>query len=116
MFDRTGKLDRFFKATVSYFKLVVRNAFSAEAVAARTAHAQQGPVDRNLYVLRSDACQIDFHDPPFAGAIHIGSRTPQPPRRATVARALDYAKVTVKRIAGHREFLTNNIEGSGGIR
>src|SRR5438105_15789758 len=110
MLDRTRKLDHFFKAAVSDFQLIMRYAFTASSVSARSAQAQHATVDSNVNIARLNPRQIDFDDPPVLGAINISRRTPQPARRATAAAALrmNYAKKTIKRFAGHRCFHSEN--------
>src|SRR5713226_6606235 len=94
MFDRAGKLDDFFEPAVSDFKLIVRNAFTADAVAAQSADAQKRAVDRDLDVSGLDAGEIDFHDPAVVRAIHVRGRIPQTPRRT--AGLPVRAQITIK--------------------
>src|ERR1700687_4916341 len=94
VFDRAGKLNDFFEPAVSDFKLIVRNAFTADAVAAQTADAQKRAVYGALDVSGLDAGEIDFHDPAVIRAIHVGRRIPQAPRRA--AGAPVRAQITFK--------------------
>src|SRR6266705_3030994 len=62
MFDRAGKLNDFFEPAVSDFKLIVRNALAADAVAAQAADTQHGAVDGDFDISGLDAGEIDCHD------------------------------------------------------
>src|SRR6266513_1528390 len=99
MFDRAGKLNNFFEPAVSDFKLIVRNALAADAVAAQAADTQERAVDHDLDISGLDAGEIDFHDPAVVRAIHVGRRIPQTPRGTAglPVRAL----ITIKEFAGH---------------
>src|SRR5438094_516080 len=68
MFDRARKLNHLFETAVSDFKLIVRNAFTAGTVAARSAHSQNIAIDGDFDVAGFDACQIDLHDPAIAAS------------------------------------------------
>jgi hypothetical protein len=59
--------------------VIVRDAFAANVVTTPAANAQERTLDTDLDVLGSNSCEIDFHDPPIARAIHISSGTPQTP-------------------------------------
>src|SRR5260370_22881610 len=112
--DGTRKLNHLFKATVSNFELVMRDALAADAVASRATNAQYAPVNRDLDVFRSNAREVNFHDPTVTRAIDIGRRTPQASRRARFTRALDRPKVTLKRFAGHSYSVQKSIQGFQG--
>src|SRR5438067_3136667 len=103
MFDRARKLNLFFETAVSDFKLIVRNAFTAGAVAARSAHWQDIAIDRDFDVAGFDSRQLDFHDPAIRGAIDIRGRTPQATRRTAVSIVAYHAEITFKRFAGHSD-------------
>src|ERR1700687_450981 len=111
--DGTRKLNHLFKATISNFELIVRDSLAADAVAARATNAQHAPVNRDLDVLRSNAREVNFHDPTVARAIDISRRTPQTSRRARFTRA-HRPKVTLKRFAGHSYSVQKSFQGFSG--
>src|SRR5438067_1012503 len=117
MCDRARKLNHLFETAVSDFKLIVRNAFTAGAVAARSAHSQNIAIDGDFDVAGFDARQIDFHDPAIGGAIDIRGRTPQATRRPAVSIVANHAEITFKRFAGHSDnSVSKTFEGKKGIR
>src|SRR5205085_933647 len=117
MFDRARKLNHFFETAVSDFKLIVRNAFSAGTVTARSAHSQNIAIDGDFDVAWFDARQIDFHDPAIRGAVDIRGRTPQATRRPAVSIVAKHTEITFKRFAGHSDnSVSKTFEGKKGIR
>src|SRR5436305_2903434 len=101
MFNRARKLNHLFETAVSDFKLIVRNAFTAGTVAARSADSQNIAIDGDFDVAGFDARQIDFHDPAIRGAVDIRSRTPQTTRRPAVPNVANHDDTTVSRFAAH---------------
>src|SRR5215471_6240263 len=102
MFDRAREPNHLFETAVSNLELVVRNAFAASGVAARSADAQQITVDNDIDVGGFYPGEIDLNNPAILAAIDVCGRAPQAPRWPPVAIITNHPKITVKRLAGHK--------------
>src|ERR1043165_437142 len=80
-FDRRRKLDGFFKTAVGDFHLMVNKTFPIMCVASTTANAQQRAAYLDLQFVRTNAGEVDFHDPAVVRTIDVRRRVPEPARR-----------------------------------
>src|SRR5215471_2073328 len=111
MFDRAREPNHLFETAVSNLELVVRNAFAASGVAARSADAQQIAVDNNFDVGGFHSGEIDLNDPAISAAVDVCGRAPQAPRWPPVAIITNHPKITIKRLAGHGISSVSHVEG-----
>src|ERR1043165_5458066 len=80
-FDRRRKLDGLFKTAVGDFQLMENKTVATMCVAAATADRQQRLAYLDLQFVRTDAGQIDLHEPAVSRTIDVRRRIPEPVRR-----------------------------------